>query len=301
MKLPSYESALSFTAPLAVASVLFLAAAGVEDLTTLRERAAKGDAEAELVLGRAYLNGNGVAKDDAKAFEYFQKAAAQSEPKAQHNLGLMYLQGRGTEKSEVKGIEWLRKAAAQGSPVSQDALGLALRDGSEEVRDLKGAANAFRGAAEKGYLDAQVHLGRLYYFGGPGFEKDYDQAAFWLKKAASRNQMWAQNTLGAMYETGQGVAVDRVKACELFRKAAEQGDARAQANIGRMYMTGSGIERDLVQAYRWLRLGTSKGDTPARNALADLRGSLTPSQLEEGDRLVAAFRPRQSAQPSPSP
>ncbi len=125
--------------------------------------------------------------------------------KAQHNFGLMYLQGRGAAKNESKGIDWLRKAAEQGVAVCQDSLGMALRDGSAEVRNLTEAAKWFQKAAEQDYLNAQVHLGGLYYFGGEGFEQDFAEAARWLGKADDHGQPWAQNTMGAMYESGQGV------------------------------------------------------------------------------------------------
>ena len=43
--------------------------------------------------------------------------------------------------------------------------------------------------------------------------------------------MDAQNNLGAMYFTGEGVDRDEKKAVEWFKKAAAQGNEEAQANL----------------------------------------------------------------------
>ena len=61
-----------------------------------------------------YAQGQGVAQNDAKAFEWFLKAAEQGFVDAQNNLGLMYLNGRGITQSDAKAFEWLLKAAEQG-------------------------------------------------------------------------------------------------------------------------------------------------------------------------------------------
>ena len=71
------------------------------------------------MLGFAYDRGTGVARDAARAFEWFQKAAAKGDPSAQAMLGFKYLRGDGVAKDADKAIEWYRKAAAQGD---KDAL-----------------------------------------------------------------------------------------------------------------------------------------------------------------------------------
>jgi TPR repeat protein len=62
-----------------------------------------------------YANGEGVAKDEGKAVEWFKKAADQGNVDAQNNLGVMYYTGEGVPKDIAKAREWFRKAAAQGN------------------------------------------------------------------------------------------------------------------------------------------------------------------------------------------
>ena len=62
----------------------------------------------------------------------------------------------------------------------------------------------------------------------------------------------AQNYLGHMYSTGEGVPQDYGKAVAWYRKAAEQGYAAAQGNLSVMYDSGDGVPQDDVEAYLWL-------------------------------------------------
>ena len=62
-----------------------------EQIETLRKDAEQGYAEAQDVLGLAYANGVGVAKDQREAVRWWRKAAAQGYTQAQRlNLGWAY-------------------------------------------------------------------------------------------------------------------------------------------------------------------------------------------------------------------
>ncbi len=53
-----------------------------------------------------YESGQGVAKDNTKAVEWYQEAADQGNANAQSNLGTMYESGRGIVKDNTKAVEW---------------------------------------------------------------------------------------------------------------------------------------------------------------------------------------------------
>jgi TPR repeat protein len=87
------------------------------------EKMAKaGDAKAQLRLGHMYKDGNGVAKDPAKAAHWWQKAAEQGNAEAQYNLGLAYEKGEGVPQDKTKAVQWHQKAAVQGYGDSLTAL-----------------------------------------------------------------------------------------------------------------------------------------------------------------------------------
>ncbi len=85
-----------------------------EKIAGLKQKAESGDAKSQLGLARMYYNGDDMAKDFAKAAEWYQKAAEQGNAMAQYNLGMMYQNGEGVTKDAAKAEEWLKKAAAQG-------------------------------------------------------------------------------------------------------------------------------------------------------------------------------------------
>src|SRR6267378_250186 len=52
------------------------------------------------------------------------------------------------------------------------------------------------------------------------------------------------NSLGLMYEEGNGAAKDAKRAEELYRRACDRGSFTACSNLGAMYGSGDGIAKD---------------------------------------------------------
>jgi TPR repeat protein len=160
----------------------------------LEEAAAKGDATAMVKLGVLYANGEGVARDYAKAREWWEKAAAKGDAKAMANLGLLYSNSDGVAQDYAKARELYEKAA------------------------------------DKGDENAMFRLGGLYAE-GHGVAQDYAKARGWWEKAADTGDENAMFTLGELYRNGHGVAQDYAKAREWYEKAADKGDERAKAKL----------------------------------------------------------------------
>lgn len=98
----------------ALAMPLYAAAEQNAEFQQTRILAEQGDAAAQFNLGLIYTEGQGVAKNDKLAVQWFRKAAEQGEVYAQFNLGVMYAQGRGVAKNDELAVDWFRKAAEQG-------------------------------------------------------------------------------------------------------------------------------------------------------------------------------------------
>lgn len=111
---------------------------------------------------------------------------------------------------------------------------------------------ALRQSADSGDADAQNNLGFMYA-SGQGVPKDYTEAARWYRKAADQDYPDAQNNLGVMYNNGQGFPRDYAEAIRWYRKAADQGDVKAQYNLGQIYRHGCGVTQDYVEAALWYR------------------------------------------------
>ncbi|KXI22392.1 tetratricopeptide repeat protein [Photobacterium sanguinicancri] len=73
-----------------------------------------------------YDNGEGTAKDNEAAFNWYSKAAKSDHASAQNNLGLLYKKGQGVKKNYAWAAYWFAKSAKQGNKLAknniQDAL-----------------------------------------------------------------------------------------------------------------------------------------------------------------------------------
>ena len=85
-------------------------ATGIGDQERSREmliRAAKsGVDDAQVELGKTYLNGVGVEKDPKNAFRWFQIAARKGNAAAQNQLAHLYYRGNGTQVNPVESAKW---------------------------------------------------------------------------------------------------------------------------------------------------------------------------------------------------
>ena len=143
-----------------------------------------------------------------------------------------------------------------------------------------------RKAAEQGNADAQYNLGVMYDEGTGGVPKDHAEALKWFRKAAEQGHAQAQFDLVVPYAFGFGVPKDYAEAFKWFRKAAERGRMDAQNNLGDMYAEGRGVPQDYVAAYAWSSVAAASGDESGRKHRDEIKGDLTPSQLEKGQVMA---------------
>jgi uncharacterized protein len=156
-------------------------AADKKALSALQYQAEQGQPAAQLQLGSMLARGDGVPRDDLKAFEYFNRIAeshVDEEP--------------GTAQARIAANAFV-------------ALGCYYLEGIPNTRvraDPEEARNRFHYAATYfGDPDAQYHLARtmLDGIGGP---RTPQQAVKWLGLAAGRGQHQAQAVLGRLLFEG---------------------------------------------------------------------------------------------------
>ena len=159
----------------------------------------------------------------------------------------------------------------------------------------------FRKAAEQGYAEAQNDLGYMYR-SGEGVTQNYAEAVRWYARAAEQGHTTAQNNLGNMYYNGYGVNKDYAEALKLYRKAADKGNEKAQFNMGNMYFYGLGVTRDNVEALKWFIKAAEQNDMQAQNTLGFMyeNGNGAPKDRTEAIRWYtrAAAQGSQNARTS---
>ncbi|MEW6119315.1 MAG: tetratricopeptide repeat protein [Pseudomonadota bacterium] len=114
------------------------------------ERAAQGDADAQLALAMRYAEGDGVIKNENEAARWFERAAQQGNLEAQYRYGLALLQGRGVVQDYKAAFEWIHKTAQRGYAPAQYSLGELYRFGTGTAVDKPRAYLWFNLAAAQG-------------------------------------------------------------------------------------------------------------------------------------------------------
>jgi hypothetical protein len=84
------------------------------------------------------------------------------------------------------------------------------------------------------------------------------------------------------------------EALKWYRLAADQGNAQAQNNLGFMYDSGEGVPQNYSQAYIWYSLAGTSGNADAVKNRDSVAAKMTPSQIAEAQRLAREWKPKAS-------
>lgn len=157
-----------------------------EELRLIAARAAQFDHGAELLYGLAWLEGRyNLEADPARAAYWLRRAARGGHAYAQMMLGRLYAEGRGLARDPVRAVYWWRQAARGQNAEAQFLLGRARLEGEGVPRDPERAVHWLTRAAEKGQREAGYLLGKMYYEGYQ-VPQDLDLSRDWLQRAAHR-------------------------------------------------------------------------------------------------------------------
>lgn len=156
------------------------------------EMMADKNADAALLAGVLYLNGDGCNADPKKAFSFFEKGYKKN-VEAQAYYGFLLLVGAGCEQNIPEGKKQLISAV------------------------------------QKGNTYAMLRLGECQLRGENGVEKNIEQGMKNLRKAADDNVPYAKYLVGVMqFEGRDGVPLNKEKGLSLIKEAAENDVRDAQ-------------------------------------------------------------------------
>jgi len=212
-------------------------------LNALEFAARKGYAKAQWELARRYAEGDGVKRNDLKAFEYFRMLADEHAEDNPFLSGARIIADSFVELSEYY---------LSGIP------------DSEVVQDMSQALNLLRHAATYfGDPDAQYRLGKMY-LEGQGVSRSEHLAARWLALAARKNHVEAQGELGRLLVTvGKSPSV-RLQGLTFLELARRKADPIEQAWIleahGEVFVGLGEDERQMVvtAADKWAKDKTAQ-------------------------------------------
>ena len=151
-------------------------------LTLLHKAAGCGSLAAIYRLGRIYLQGTIVPKNELEAFNYLQLAMNNGSIPAKVALGCFYRDGIVVNRSRKTAYDFFVSAATKGNGDAFYHLGVFYRDGVV-VSESK-AFDCFRRSVDKGCTKGVVDLARMYML-GIGTDIDYEKSQGYMNMVSS--------------------------------------------------------------------------------------------------------------------
>jgi uncharacterized protein len=194
-----------------------------------------GHPVAQWKLGRMYADGDGVAQNDLRAFEYFSKIAnqhAEDNPSAPQ-AGIV-----------ANAFVALGRYYLSGIPNSK------VKSDPDRAREMFSYAASYFGNA-----DAQYDLARLYFKSTGNSPESFRQGIRWLGLAAQKGQYQAQALLGQMLFNGEQMPPQRARGLmwlTLARDSAGADEAWIKESYNRALAKAS--ENDRAMALQMLEL-----------------------------------------------
>lgn len=225
--------------------------------------------EALMLLGYAYLTGNGVQQDTLTGLDYTEQAANLGSTQAMMNMGAIYNAGIGVERDSLAMEQWYLKAVEKGSVTAMMRLATLYREGVLLPKDMKRAAELYQQAADRGSTDAMCRLG-LCYEEGEGVILNSRKAFNLYNKAADHGSGWGMRLMAFCYAEGVYVKEDSEQTFQWMLRAAEAGDIQACYFTGMLYAQGEGVKKNKKEAKKWLTIAAEHGMERAAEALQKL-------------------------------
>jgi len=214
--------------------------------------------------------------DKATAAEALDFAAQKGIPGAQWKLARMYADGDGVSRDDLKAFQLFGEVIAnssdddggQSAPYVSNAyvrLGTYYRDGipnSKIKPDFSRARQAFTYAASFfGNPDAQLNLAKMLY-NGEGGDKDLVQAAKWAKLSADKGNAEARGLLievslelaQAHLDGSNSADQSAREAARWAQQAADYGSVDGEALLGHILFEGDGSFRQPVDGLMYLTI-----------------------------------------------
>lgn len=214
--------------------------------------------EASLALANLYetdsLEGVSEKERNSAIVKLTTDAAEAGHTPAMFHLANIYKDGRYAEKDTVKATEWLTRAAEAGDMEAMTTL-------AEGYRKLCGCGPVCACGPD---CPAKAALWPV--------EQDIDQAVYWFKRAAEKENTYAACILGEIYSEGIEAKLNYAEAAKWYALAAENGSSTGENNLANLYLVGQGVPKDHAKAAElYTRAMEGSAGPTARYNLAELK------------------------------
>ena len=219
--------------------------------------------EASLALANLYetdsLEGVSEKERNKAIVKLTTDAAEAGHTPAMFHLANIYKDGRYAEKDTAKATGWMTRAAEAGDTEAMTTL-------AEGYRKLCCCGVVCTCGPD---CPAKAALWPV--------EQDIDQAVYWYKRAAEKENTYAACILGEIYSDGFETKVNYAEAAKWYALAAENGSSTGENNLANLYLVGQGVPKDYAKASElYIRAAEGSAGSTARYNLAELKLYATP-------------------------
>ena len=208
-------------------------------------------------------------KLSSEGLDMLERSSRRGVMEGQAKMGRIYLQGRLVPKDEIRAFQLFRSASEKGSTEGKYYLSLCYRNGIGCRVNYENAAQLAMEAAATNDSYAQT-LYATYLRDGIGVARNTPAAMSYLEKAAKQGNRHAKELLSDLISKANDIQADSITSgLELVQQSAVDGDVVSAYSLGRMYTDGAKIRRDYALGRKNLELAAKRKYSPAFAALAD--------------------------------
>lgn len=251
-------------------------------------RAEEGDAAAQTLVAEMMSKGLAIRRDPKAAAFWYGQAAERGDPGSMFQYALLLMSGRHVERDKAKADEFMRKAAEAGNSSAQFNWGQILVSGNPGEKGLKLALPFYEKAAAQGLADAQYAVAQLYVAIDDLPQEKQNEARVWLERSAKAGFDTAQLDMGLWLVNGVGGARDYDAGFRWIRTAATRGNVVAQNKLAHLYIQALGTRPDPVEATKWYVLSRRAGLKDPE--LEDFFLGINEEQQKKGIEAANRFR-----------
>lgn len=222
-------------------------------------RAQLGDPAAQTLIAELFAEGFGVGRSMDDAVFWYDQAAENGDASAQYKLALLLTNGKYAERDEERARELMQKSAEGGNPQAQFNYAQLLVSERPGPKGIKDALPFFEGAAARGIPDAQYALSQIYVNEIDVSDEKRVLARKHLISAARAGYDTARLDLAIWLIDGVGGERDFEAGFEWMRLAALKGNVIAQNRLSHLYIQAIGTLGNPIEAGRWYIISRRAG------------------------------------------
>ncbi|MDZ7602136.1 MAG: tetratricopeptide repeat protein [Hoeflea sp.] len=250
-------------------------------------RAQEGDPAAQTLVAELFAAGLGVGRSMDDAAFWYGQAAEAGDPSAQFKYGVMLLEGRHVKADPARAEELMKKAADAGNAFGQFNHAQALVSRKPGDAGILEALPYFERAAEQGIPDAQYALAQIYSNTSGVPDEKRARAREFMEKAARGGFDTAQLDYAMWLIDGIGGPKDYETGYRWMKVAATRGNVLAQNRMAVLNINAIGTLGDPVEAAKWYILSRRAGYND--RSLDDFYQGLTEEEQKQAIEAANRF------------